>query len=189
MSHFLMGLFPLVVFWVVEEQFGTAWGLGAAMAWALGELVFGYWKFKKVDRLTLVVAAIVVVSGGVSLLTQEGIFFKLSPVLSELVMIPLFFMKGASGEPLLLEMSEKMRSKKAPEVKSQEQLIKMRRIYALMARQMIAVILIHCAVMTWAAFYSTTSVWIFWKGIGFFVLFGIWAVSLYVFSRIKNRRK
>jgi intracellular septation protein len=146
-----------------------------------------YFKTKRIEKLTVIITLIVIATGGLSLLTQDGVFFKLSPVISELIILPLFFMKDKAGEPLMLQMAKQM-NPNAFANPNPEMHERMRHMYRALGFQMAFVIVIHCLIMTWAAFKSTTTVWIFWKGVGFFVLFGIWFFGFYIYTRMLRKK-
>jgi len=49
---FLGGVLPVIVFAVIEDRFGTMWGLVAGMIFGVGEIVWEWRTQKKVDTIT-----------------------------------------------------------------------------------------------------------------------------------------
>lgn len=96
-SFFLGGLLPVIIFTVIEEYWGTTWGLVAGMVFGVGEMTFEYVKERKISPITLGGNALLIVLGIVALWAKEGIWFKLQPAIMEFVfailLIGSFFMK------------------------------------------------------------------------------------------------
>src|ERR1700722_13290351 len=99
MKLLFLGLVPVLIFWIVEDKFGTFWGLIAAMVWAVGECVYQYLKYRRVDKMTIFSTALVVVLGGLGLLLDNSILFKFQPVIVELVFAGILIWGGRRGEP------------------------------------------------------------------------------------------
>src|SRR4051812_8922273 len=83
-SLFLGGLLPVIIFTVIEEYYGTLWGLVAGMIFGVGEILWELYSRGKVDSMTWGGNGILLVLGGISLITQEGLWFKLQPALIEI---------------------------------------------------------------------------------------------------------
>src|ERR1700722_19916146 len=109
MKLLFLGLVPVLIFWLVEDKFGTFWGLIAAMIWAVGECIYEYVKTKKIQKLTLFSTGLVVVLGGVGALLDKSILFKFQPVIMEVVFAVVILWGGRKGEPLLLKMARQTR--------------------------------------------------------------------------------
>ena len=104
MKLLFLGLVPVIIFWLVEDKFGTFWGLIAAMVWAVGECIYEYVKTKKIQKLTLFSTGLVVILGGLGALLDKSILFKFQPVIMEVVFAGVIIWGGRGGEPLLLKM-------------------------------------------------------------------------------------
>ena len=109
MKILIIGLVPVLVFWFVEEKFGTIWGLIAAIAWAVGECAYEYIKNKRVDKLTIFSTALIVILGGLGVWLDNGILFKFQPVIVEIFFGGILFFGGLRGEPVILQMAKKSR--------------------------------------------------------------------------------
>lgn len=96
-SFFFGGLLPVIAFTVIEEYWGTTWGLLSGMIFGVGEMTFEYWKERKISPITLGGNALLIVLGVIALWAKEGIWFKLQPAIMEFVIALLllgsFFMK------------------------------------------------------------------------------------------------
>src|SRR3954470_12476797 len=81
----IAAILPVIAFSVIEDRFGTLWGLVAGMGFGVGEIAYEWIKQRKVDAFTWAGNGMLLVLGGVSLVTNEGIWFKLQPAIIEAV--------------------------------------------------------------------------------------------------------
>jgi hypothetical protein len=184
MKILILGLFPVLVFWFVEDKFGTFWGLIAAMVWAVGECGYEFAKYRRVDKLTLFSTGLVVLLGGIGAWLDNSILFKFQPVIVELVFAAIIYIGGRGGIPVMLKMAQKTK----PEVfhnQSPEVLERQKKIMHILSNHLIFVLIGHSLLLSYFALKGTTGQWAFWKGIGFNVFLGIWAVTEFGTLRLK----
>jgi intracellular septation protein A len=186
MKLLFLGLIPVVIFWLVEDKFGTFWGLIAAIIWALGECIYEYGTTRKIQKLTLFSTALVVILGGLGALLDKSILFKFQPVIMEVVFAGVIIWGGRGGEPLLLKMARQTKpeafKEQTPEITA-HQLIVMRRL----TRNLIVILIAHSILLSVVAVNGTTGQWVFWKGIGFNVLLLFWAGAEFLVMRRKKK--
>lgn len=159
----LGGILPVVIFTVIEEKYGTYWGLVSGMVFGLGEIIFEKVKFKKVDSITWIGNGLLLGMGAISLFTKEGIWFKLQPAIIELFMAILLMGSTIMGKPFLLLMAKKQNTlSQLPEP-----------IRPIMEKQFSGLnfriglfFLLHSVLATWAALYWSTRAWAILKGVG-----------------------
>jgi intracellular septation protein len=190
MKLLFLGLIPVLLFWFVEEKFGTLWGLIAAMVWAIGECAYLYARYRKVDRMTLFSTGLVLVLGGFGAWLDQSILFKFQPVIIELLFAGIIWWGGRKGEPLLYKMARESR----PEIfagKNESILSRQKELMVRMSRNLIVMLIVHAAVMAFVAVKGSTSQWAFWKGAGFIVFMLAWAALEFLTIRRqikKNKR-
>ena len=179
MKLLILCLVPVLIFWIIEEKFGTLWGLVAAMVWAVGECAYSLIRYKKIDNLTLISTALVLILGGMSWWLDNSLFFKFQPVIIEIIFVGILWWFGRDGTPALLKMGEQARpelfSRLTPEQREMQS-----GIFRTISKRLIVLLWIHIIAMAIAAVYGTTGQWAFAKGIGFNLLLGLWLVSEYV---------
>jgi len=185
MKLLFLGLIPVVIFWVVEDKFGTFWGLIAAIVWALGECIYEYARTKKIQPLTLFSTGLVVALGGLGAFLDRSILFKFQPVIMEVVFAIVIIWGGRKGEPLLMKMARQTRPeifKDVPEAVAGNQM----RIMTRLTRNLIVVLIFHSVLLSIIAVKGSTGQWAFWKGIGFNVLLFLWAGSEFLIMKKKG---
>lgn len=166
-SFLFGGLLPIILFTLVEEYYGTAWGLVTALFFGFGELSFELWKYKKISKITLVGNFLIIFLGIISLFTQDGIWFKLQPGIIELGMVLFLWGSLLMKKPLLLSLAQQQNIQ-LPEVLLKE--------FPKLTFRIGVFFLIHAALAFWAAFYWSTTAWALLKGVGLMVTFVLYLI-------------
>lgn len=188
LKNILLGLLPLVVFWLVEDHWGTVAGLLAAMVWGVGEVLYEKIFLKEIQSITWISTLLVLVFGALGLLLDNSSIFKFQPVILEAGTVVLLIGTMFQQEPFMLKMAQKAYPDKfIPGTHAFEiQKILIKRTTWLLVVSLVA----HCIVMAYAALYMDTGTWIFWKSIGLFVIvvpfFGAYYLWLYMQGRKKR---
>lgn len=180
LSLFFGGLLPIIAFTVIEEKYGIIAGLIAGMVFGLGEVIYEYLKFKKVSTITWIGNGMLLALGAISLISSDGIWFKLQPAIFEfgffIFLVGSWFLK----KPFLVLMMEKQ-NPNAPEF------LKLRMNG--MTFRLGLFFLAHAVLATWAAFYWSTEAWAFLKGIGLTVSMIIYMFVEVLFARLSLKPK
>lgn len=166
-SFLFGGLLPIILFTLVEEYYGTVWGLVTALFFGFGELSFELWKYKKISKITLVGNFLIIFLGIISLFTQDGIWFKLQPGIIELGMVLFLWGSLLMKKPLLLSLAQQQNIQ-LPEVLLKE--------FPKLTFRIGVFFLIHAVLAFWAAFYWSTTAWALLKGVGLMVTFVLYLI-------------
>lgn len=162
----LAGLLPLILFTIVEEYYGTLWGLVAGMVFGVGEIIYEWVSRRKVETMTWVGNGMLLGLGSISLFTREGIWFKMQPAILETVMGCLLIGSAIIGKPFLLMMAQKQNLFERVPPPAVPQL---KAAFKGLTARIGVFFLIHAAIATWAALYWSTRAWALLKGVGFTV--------------------
>lgn len=161
------GLLPVIAFSVIEEYYGVLWGLVVGMIFGVGEILWEWVTLKRVDPLTWGGNGLLLVLGGLSLATQEGIWFKLQPALMEVAFALLLWGSVLWNKPLLLVLAQKQGGlpkdfegihPRVAEV--------MRSSLKGMTFRLGVFFAIQSGIAVWAALYWSTAAWAALKGVG-----------------------
>ncbi len=161
-SLFFAGLLPVIAFTLIEEYYGTLAGLIAGMIFGLGEIIYELVKYKKVQKMTWIGNGLLLGLGGLSLISSEGIWFKLQPALMEGAFALILWASILAGKPLLSYLAEQQGYSINPLVKQ--------RMKGMTFRTGLFLAL-HAGLATWAAISWSTTSWALLKGVGFTVSF------------------
>lgn len=151
------GLLPIIAYTVIEQKYGIMAGLVAGLIFGGGEIVFEIVKYKKVSPMTWVGNGLLLIMGGISYFTQDGLWFKLQPALFEFGFF--VFLSGSTlvKKPFLKLMIEKQ-NPAAPQF--------LKDAMAGLTFRLGLFFLIHAILATYTAFHWTTEAWALLKGVG-----------------------
>ncbi len=157
MAVFFAGLLPVIAFTVIEDQYGTIAGLIAGMVFGVGEICFELYKHKKVQKITWIGNGLLLVLGGISLISSEGIWFKMQPAIMEAVFAIALWVSWFIKKPLIVVLAEQQ-GQKLPDF--------MKTRMSGMTFRMGIFFAIHAALATWAALHWSSNAWALLKGVG-----------------------
>lgn len=99
-------LAPLLVFYLVEDQWGTTAALVASMVFTIGDLGITWLRQKRLDRVALVTGGLVLGLGGLSLLSDDERFMLYTPVASDALFALFLAASVWRKRPLMLVLAE-----------------------------------------------------------------------------------
>ncbi|MCB0404039.1 MAG: septation protein IspZ [Bdellovibrionales bacterium] len=173
-SLILGGVIPVIAFTIVEEYFGILWGVVAGMVFAIGEIIVEWTKQKRVSPITWGGGVLILLLGGVSIATREGIWFKLQPALLEGVFGAVLAISCLMEKPLLVVMArEQGMFNRLP-----TELVPLftKKFFGLTWRLSLFFFL-HTALATYAALHWSTRDWALLKGVGFTGSFVVYMIA------------
>jgi len=192
-SLFLGGILPVIAFTLIEEYMGTLAGLIAGMILGLGEILWEWKTQGKVEPMTWAANSMILILGGISLITQEGVWFKLQPAILELGTAGFLWGSVVAKKPFLLLLFQKQgglpahiseRPDAAPLIQALSNALRglTLRLGLFFAG--------HGVLAVWASFYWSTAAWAVLKGVGFTVSLVVYLVieGLVLRQKIKHLR-
>jgi len=165
LSFFFGGLLPIIAFSIIEDRYGPLWGTVAGMIFGVGEILYEKIRLKKVSAITWIGNLMILGLGSLSIISQDGIWFKLQPALFEFFFTALLWGSLIVKKPLLPMMAEKQGTQIHPVVLP---------LMTGMTFRLGLFFAIHAAIATWAALAWTTAQWALLKGVGLTVTFVIY---------------
>lgn len=180
LSLFFGGLLPIVAFTVIEEKYGPVYGTIAGMVFGVGEILYEKIKFKKVSTITWVGNLLILVMGTLSIVSQDGIWFKLQPALFEAFFAIFLWASVLMKKNFLLMAAEKQGQSIPPVLAERMNGLTVRLGFFFAA---------HAVLATYAALYWSTESWAWLKGAGVTVSMIIYIVAEFLFLRLRISRK
>jgi len=180
-KRLLPGFLPILVFIIVDEIWGTWYGLIVAIGIGVIELGIGFIRHRRVDRFVIFDVGLLLALGGVSLLLDNDIFFKLKPGVISLLMTGMIGFSAFSRHNLLLQMSQRyMKGVEMNPYQTWMMQQTMKRVFWLLLGYSFLSIL--------SAFVGPKAIWAFLSGPGLFVLMGVYMALEWWQKKCQNQR-
>jgi isopentenyldiphosphate isomerase/intracellular septation protein A len=175
------GFLPLLIFIAADAIWGTKTGLIVAVAFGIVEFIISYLKEKIVDKFILLDVGLIVILGGISILLENEIFFKLKPALIELIFCAILGVSVFSNVNVMLLMSK--RYMKNIEL-GEAQVAQMNKSL----RALFFIFLVHTLMIVYSAFWMSKGAWAFISGGLFYIIFGVYLVYELAKNKLKQKR-
>jgi len=176
LSLFFGGILPVVAFTVIEDQYGPLWGTVAGMFFGLGEVIYEKIRHQKIAAVTWIGNLMILALGTISIISQDGVWFKLQPALFEAFFTILLWGSLFAKKSLLAMMAEKQGTK-VP-----DNLIPMMRG---MTVRLGFFFFIHTLLAVWAALEWSTHQWALLKGVGLTLSFFVYLAFEIIWIRFR----
>jgi intracellular septation protein len=172
---YLLSFLPALIYWYLEETQTIEIAVIGGVSLALIEVIAEKLLTNHVHSLSKLNLIILLVLGPFSLIAKEGIWFKLQPFFTGVFLFSYMFYNTHKGESIMHKMSEEMNMKnKMP-----------KEILLILEKHMAFFLLIFGFFMAYLAKYESTSVWAFFKTVGFYIAFAFFLVFEFIFMRKK----
>lgn len=181
LKKLLPGFLPLFVFIAADEIWGTTVGLIVAVVFGVGQLTFTYFKEKRLDKFTLLDTGLIVVLGGVSIIFDNDIFFKIKPGLIEIIMCVILGISVFTPVNILFSMSKRYMG----DVEMNDAMVKQMKRSILF---MFILFSLHTVLVFYSAFYMSKEAWVFISGGLFYILFGVYAAFELIRTWLKRKK-
>ncbi|MFA9392006.1 MAG: septation protein IspZ [Prolixibacteraceae bacterium] len=174
----LPGFIPLFVFIAADEIWGTKVGLIVALVVGLLELMYTYIKEKRFDRFILMDTALLMALGGVSILLDNDIFFKLKPAIIEVIMCVILALSAFTRIDIVGGMSQRY-------LKGIEMNEAVQQQFKRTLKMMFWIFSGHTLLVVYSAFFMSKEAWAFISGGLFYILFGVY----FAYEYLQQKRK
>lgn len=177
---FFGGLLPVIAFTVIEDNYGTVAGIIAGLVFGVGEIIYELWTEKKVSAITWIGNGLLLGLGGLSLISEDGIWFKLQPALFEIFFALALWGSLWMKKNILILMAEKQ-GQVIPDI--------LRERMNGMSFRLGIFFLLQAVLAVWAALYWSTQAWALLKGVGLTVSFIVWMAAEIFWIRYSLKKK
>ena len=179
LKKFSIGFIPLLIFILADEFFETKTALTIAVIVGISEFLYYYIRFKQVEKFVLFDTALIIALGGISILLDNDLFFKLKPALIEFIIVILLGVHSFSSKPLLLMMGQRF-------MKDMEmndfQLKQMRKL----TTALFYIFLLHVGLIVYAAYFMSNEAWAFISGGLIYIIFALVFAGQWIYMKYFN---
>lgn len=180
LKNFAISFVPIFVFIIVESIYGTTAGLITAVISGVAYFLYYLIRFKQIEKMILLDTVLIVLTGGLSIILHDAIFFKVKPAIIESIILILVGLHAFGDKPILLHMSKRYM---AGMQINQQQVIMLKQ----MSKWLFYVLLVHVFLILYSAFYWSEEAWAFISGGLFYILLGGMVVVQFVYFRFLKR--
>lgn len=178
-NFFLISFLPALAYWYLEENYPIRIAVSGGLILAILEISLEKYFTKHVHGISKFNFLLLLLLGGLSLLGDEGLWFKLQPFFTGVVMGGFLIFKLWRGTGMMEEMMLSMmdENKRPPQF-----VIRTLELHASIFFLLYGVFMGHVAL------YWTSDQWIFFKTAGFYICFFIFFIFELIFIRVKMKR-
>ncbi|MBD65688.1 MAG: hypothetical protein CME62_10810 [Halobacteriovoraceae bacterium] len=177
-SFFLISFLPAIAYMLLEEFYSLQVALIGGLVLAVIEISLEKILTKHVHSISKFNFYLIAVLGGIALIGQDGIWFKLQPFFTGILMGGYLLVRVLQNNGLLLETME-----------SFGQAIPNKKIMRSLERDLSIFMILYGLFMAYVAFELTTKQWVFYKTIGFYLSSLVFFILEFVLLRIQMRRE
>lgn len=177
-GFFLISFLPALAYWYLEENYPIRVAITGGLALAILEISFEYFYTKHIHTLSKFNFFLILFLGGISLVGDEGIWFKLQPAFTGVGIAAFMVIRLIRGNGLMLEMMESFPNK--PQVPDF--------IFKTMEKHMVVLFGGYGLFMVFVALRLSTDYWLFFKTAGFYIVFGLFAVFEIIAMRFQIKK-
>jgi len=178
-NFFLISFIPAIAYWYLEENYSIRIAISGGLALAILEIAAEKYFTQHVHTLSKFNFYLILVLGGISLIGDEGIWFKLQPAFTGWAIGGFMLYRVRKGRGLMQEMIESMGQKNnlPPEIlKGMEGHIGW-------------LFFVYGSFMAFVALSWSTERWLFFKTIGFYIAFLLFFLIEVIFIRHSLKKK
>jgi len=180
LKQMLPGLLPILIFIIADELWGTNIGIYIAVAVGVIQLAFIGIKEKRIERFVLIDIGLIVAMGGISVLLQDDIFFKLKPAIIEVILAAVLGVSAFSSRNLLIKMSERyMKGVKLQD----EQVRQMKQ----QVQELFYIVVLHIILVVYSAYQMSNEAWAFVSTGLFYIMLGLYFGFVFLRQYFKNK--
>jgi intracellular septation protein len=174
---FLISFLPAIAYWYLEENYPIHIAVTGGMILATLEILFEKFYLKHIHTLSKFNFFLIAFLGTLSLLGDEGLWFKLQPAFTGVGIGAFLFYRLKVGNGLMLEMMESMNQKQTPP----------KELIQGMEKHLSLLFSIYGLFMAYVAVSLSTDTWLFFKTIGFYICFAIFMIFEFIWMRQKAK--
>jgi isopentenyldiphosphate isomerase/intracellular septation protein A len=181
LKKLLPGLIPLFIYIIADEIWGTRTGLYVAVGFGIAEFLFYLIKDKTADKFILLDTALLLVLGGVSIILENDLFFKIKPALIEGILLAVIAFSLWGPANLIMAMSQRYMGEIQMGPEQQKEIRQNMKV-------MFWITAFHILLVILSVLYMSKEAWLFISGVLLYIMFAVYFVLLLIRNRLRNRR-
>jgi intracellular septation protein len=149
---------PAIAYWYLEANYDLKTALIGGGILAVIEMSAEWIFTRHIHTISKLNFYLIIILGGISFFANEGIWFKLQPTFTGVMMGGYLLFRHLRGQSLMLEMMQEMNNKNLPES-----------IVKILEKNMAIFLIGYGLLMIPVSVYLKTEQWLFFKTAGFYI--------------------
>lgn len=174
---FLISFLPAIAYWYLEENYSLQIALIGGLILASLEISLEWIFTKHVHTISKFNFYLILILGSIALIGSEGIWFKLQPCFTGVLMGGYLLYRYLKDESMLFDMMKDLNSQTPPKP-----------LVEFMERNLSIFLIIYGLFMGIIAFKGSTDQWLFFKTIGFYIASFFFFITQLVYVRLKIKK-
>lgn len=174
---FLISFLPAIAYWYLEENYSLQMALIGGLILATLEILIEWFFTKHVHTISKFNFFLILILGGIALIGSEGIWFKLQPAFTGVLMGGYLLYRYLRDESMLFDMMKDLNSNTPPKP-----------LVEFMERNLSIFLIFYGSFMAIIAFKGSTDLWLFFKTIGFYIASFFFFIIQLIYVRVKINR-
>ncbi len=176
-SFFLISFLPALAYWYLEANYSLQTALIGGVILALIEMALEWIFTRHIHTISKFNFFLIAVLGGLSYFASDGIWFKLQPFFTGVIMGGYLLYRNLIDKSVMYEIVEIMN----PEVPKP--------FFMMLEKNISIFTIIYGIFMAFVAFSMETDWWLFFKTGGFYIATAIFMVAQILYIRLKVRSR
>lgn len=172
----MISFLPALAYWYLEENYPLRIAILGGLFLALLEITIEKLVIKKVHTISIFNFLLIIFLGFLSLLGDEGIWFKLQPFFTGVGIGIFLLIQVKRGRGILSELMQH-NNKNVPEF-----------LGPMLEKHLAILFLSYGFFMAYVALYLSTDKWVFFKTLGFYAAFALFLIGEIVYIRFKIKK-
>ena len=175
-QFFWVSFLPAAAYWYLEANYSLQIALAGGLLLAIVEMFLEWIFTKHIHTLSRFNFFLILVLGGIAFIAHEGIWFKLQPAFTGVIMGSYLLYKQKKMNSLMLEMVKLMNKKNMPD-----------EIILYIEKNMAIFLFFYGLFMAVVAIKFSTDLWLFFKTAGFYIVTILFFIIQIFFLKKKMR--
>ncbi len=177
-QFFLISFLPAIAYWYLEANYSVQIAVSGGLILATIELLIEKTFIKHIHAISKFNFFLVLFLGLIALLGNDGIWFKLQPFFTGIIIGGYMLYKTKNGDGLMWNMINSINKPLPP-----------KNIIASLEKHLSLLFIVYGFFMAGIALWASTGSWLFCKTLGFYIAFGIFLLCEIIFIRIKLKKE
>jgi intracellular septation protein len=177
-NFFLISFLPAIAYWYLEENYPIRIAITGGLILAILEISFEHFYTKHIHTLSKFNFFLILILGGISLLGEDGLWFKLQPAFTGVAIGGFMIFRLWKGQGMMWEMMESMPNKTPMPAF----------IIQSLEKHMVLLFMGYGFFMVFVALKLTTDEWLFFKTLGFYIVCGVFFLFEMIYLRLTVKK-